>query len=58
MIDDILARVESGTLTAAEAKEKLASYEDLGFVKIDHHRHKRQGVPEIILGKEKRLSRF
>ncbi|MCM3790094.1 nickel pincer cofactor biosynthesis protein LarB [Domibacillus indicus] len=53
MIDDILARVESGTLTAAEAKEKLASYEDLGFVKIDHHRHKRQGVPEIIFGEGK-----
>jgi len=53
MIEDILARVEKGELTAAEAKKQLASYEDLGFVKIDHHRRQRQGVPEIIFGEGK-----
>lgn len=53
MIDDILARVANGTLTAAEAKKELGTYEDLGFVKIDHHRRQRQGVPEIIFGEGK-----
>lgn len=53
MIDDILKQVENGLLTASEAKEKLASYENLGFVKIDHHRKKRQGFPEIVFGEGK-----
>ena len=53
MIDDILEKVQNGTLTAAEAKEKLASYENLGFVKIDHHRKNRQGFPEIVFGEGK-----
>ncbi|MGG0792094.1 nickel pincer cofactor biosynthesis protein LarB [Peribacillus simplex] len=53
MIDNILEQVQNGSLTAAEAKEKLASYENLGFVKIDHHRKRRQGFPEIVFGEGK-----
>jgi pyridinium-3,5-biscarboxylic acid mononucleotide synthase len=53
MIDDILEQVQNGTLTVAEAKEKLASYENLGFAKIDHHRKNRQGFPEIVFGEGK-----
>lgn len=53
MIDEILEQVQSGAMTAAEAKEKLATYENLGFVKIDHHRKKRVGFPEIIYGEGK-----
>ncbi len=37
----------------SEAKERLASYENLGFAKVDHHRKKRQGFPEIIYGEGK-----
>lgn len=53
MIDRILEQVQNGTLTAAQAKEKLANYENLGFVKIDHHRKNRVGFPEIIYGEGK-----
>ncbi|WP_053361739.1 nickel pincer cofactor biosynthesis protein LarB [Bacillus sp. FJAT-27251] len=53
MIDKILQEVQDGTLTAAEAKEKLATYENLGFVKIDHHRKKRVGFAEIVFGEGK-----
>ncbi|MGJ9383556.1 nickel pincer cofactor biosynthesis protein LarB [Salipaludibacillus sp. CF4.18] len=52
-MEDILKQVQAGTLTVAEAKEKLATYENLGFAKVDHHRKKRQGFPEIIYGEGK-----
>src|SRR5690625_2377119 len=38
--------------------EKLATYEDLGFVKIDHHRKKRQGFPEVIYGDRKTVDQL
>ncbi|RBW70193.1 nickel pincer cofactor biosynthesis protein LarB [Bacillus taeanensis] len=53
MLEEILEQVQQGTLSAAEAKEKLATYENLGFAKVDHHRTKRQGFPEIIYGEGK-----
>src|SRR5690606_4615829 len=31
----------------------LATYENLGFAKIDHHRKNRQGFPEIVFGEGK-----
>jgi NCAIR mutase (PurE)-related protein len=52
-MEDILRQVQDGTLSVAEAKEKLATYEDLGFAKVDHHRKKRQGFPEVIYGEGK-----
>lgn len=52
-MEDILKQVQAGTLTIAEAKEKLSTYENLGFVKVDHHRKKRQGLPEVIYGEGK-----
>ncbi|PAV30618.1 1-(5-phosphoribosyl)-5-amino-4-imidazole-carboxylate carboxylase [Virgibacillus profundi] len=53
MMEDILKQVQEGTVSVVEAKEKLAGYENLGFAKIDHHRKKRQGFPEIIYGEGK-----
>ena len=46
----ILNQVQSGKLSIEKAVEKLRSlpYEDLGFAKLDHHRHLRQGFPEVI----------
>jgi hypothetical protein len=46
----ILTQVQSGKLNLEKAVEKLRSlpYEDLGFAKLDHHRHLRQGFPEVI----------
>ena len=52
-MEDILKQVQQGTLSVAEAKEKLSTYENLGFAKIDHHREKRQGFPETIYGEGK-----
>jgi NCAIR mutase (PurE)-related protein len=54
-IKALLARVRKGTLSADEALErlKLLPYEDIGFAKIDNHRHLRRGFPEVIFGEGK-----
>jgi NCAIR mutase (PurE)-related protein len=46
----LLQQVKSGWLTIDEAVERLRHlpYEDIGFARIDHHRHIRQGFPEVI----------
>jgi NCAIR mutase (PurE)-related protein len=51
-IADILNRVRDGKLTTEEALERLKTlpYEDLGFVKVDHHRALRRGLPEAVFG--------
>ncbi|WP_163536050.1 nickel pincer cofactor biosynthesis protein LarB [Gracilibacillus sp. YIM 98692] len=56
MLEDILKQIENGTLTAEEAKTKLSTFENLGFAKVDHHRKKRQGFPEVIFGEGKEPS--
>ncbi|MFC0470480.1 nickel pincer cofactor biosynthesis protein LarB [Halalkalibacter kiskunsagensis] len=53
MLEEILRQVQKGDLSVAEAKQKLATYEDLGFAKVDHHRKKRQGFSEIVFGEGK-----
>ncbi len=52
-MEEILKQLQNGTLSVAEAKDQLATYENLGFAKVDHHRKKRQGFPEIIYGEGK-----
>lgn len=52
-MEEILKQVQQGILSVEEAKEKLATYENLGFAKVDHHREKRQGFPETIYGEGK-----
>lgn len=52
-MEEILKQLQNGTLSVAEAKDQLAPYENLGFAKVDHHRKKRQGFPEIIYGEGK-----
>jgi len=46
----LLAEVKSGTLGIDDALEQLRRlpYEDLGFAKIDSHRHIRKGFPEVV----------
>ena len=52
MLDD----VQGGTVSAETAAERIrdafaaAPFEDLGFARVDTHRHHRQGFPEVILG--------
>src|SRR5258708_7110016 len=52
---ELLAAVQSGTLTPAAATERLATlpYEDLGHARIDHHRTLRTGRPEVIYAQGK-----
>ncbi len=42
--------IRSGELGIDDAlgEYKFLPYEDLGFAKVDHHRHQRQGFPEVI----------
>lgn len=53
MVEDILKQVKQGNLSIEDAKQQLATYENLGFAKIDHHRKKRQGFPEVVFGEGK-----
>jgi len=49
-IKNLLTQIKSGKISTEEAYSKLKNlpYEDLGFAKIDHHRHLRKGFPEVI----------
>ncbi|NIQ98488.1 MAG: nickel pincer cofactor biosynthesis protein LarB [Desulfuromonadales bacterium] len=51
----LLAALRDGDLSIDQAFERLATlpFEDVGVARIDHHRHLRQGVPEIIFGEGK-----
>lgn len=51
----ILADFRDGRLTLEGALEKFKDlpYEDLDFVKIDHHRMLRQGFPEVVFAQGK-----
>jgi NCAIR mutase (PurE)-related protein len=55
-IRNILGSIRSGRLSidAAFRKLKHLPYEDLSFAKVDHHRHIRQGIPEVIYAEGKR----
>lgn len=53
MLDQILQQVQQGQLSVEEAKQRLAAFDDLGFAKVDYHRKKRQGFPEIVYGEGK-----
>ena len=46
----LLEQVHKGKLSPDDAVEKLRHlpFEDLGFAKVDHHRHLRVGMPEVI----------
>ncbi|PGV51862.1 nickel pincer cofactor biosynthesis protein LarB [Bacillus sp. AFS037270] len=58
MLDEILKQVQTGTLSITEAKERLATFENLGFAKVDHHRKKRQGFAEVIYGEGKTVDQI
>lgn len=54
-ISKILSSVKSGSISVESAVKKLKHfpYEDISFAKVDHHRHLRQGVPEVIFASGK-----
>jgi NCAIR mutase (PurE)-related protein len=53
----ILESIKSGKLSVDTAFNRLKHfpYEDLSFARIDHHRHIRQGVPEVIFATGKKV---
>ncbi|MFC5649149.1 nickel pincer cofactor biosynthesis protein LarB [Paenibacillus solisilvae] len=53
MLENILKQVQDGSMSVEDASKRLAPFENLGFAKVDHHRKKRQGFPEIVYGENK-----
>ena len=55
-LERLLGAVRSGQTDIALASDHIltalraAPYEDLGFARVDTHRHWRQGFPEVVLG--------
>ena len=51
-IRELLERVRGGDATVEDAVRELADlpFKDLGFARVDHHRHLRTGFPEVVLG--------
>jgi len=49
---DMLNKVKNGEVTPEEAivKLRMEPFQDLGYVKLDHHRELRQGIAEVIYG--------
>lgn len=49
-LQQILNALKAGNISVENAikKFKHLPYEDISFAKVDHHRHLRQGVPEVI----------
>src|ERR1044071_1816395 len=52
----LLEEVRAGTTSPTDAARRVqnamsaAPFDDLGFARVDTHRHLRQGFPEVILG--------
>ncbi len=46
----MLDKIRNGEISVDEAMKQITflPYEDVGFAKIDHHRHLRQGFPEVV----------
>lgn len=59
-IRSLLERVRRRTLStdAAMLRLKHLPYEDLGFAKLDSHRHLRRGFPEVVYGEGKTLTQI
>ncbi len=55
---ELLNAVGQGTLSPEKALARLKHlpYEDLSFARVDHHRHLRQGIPEVIYARGKAVS--
>jgi len=51
----LLADFKAGSKSEADvlARLRVLPFEDLGFAKVDHHRHLRTGFPEVVYGEGK-----
>lgn len=52
---ELFELVRSGSMSSDQAVKQLARlpFEDLGVARVDHHRHLRLGVPEVVFGESK-----
>jgi NCAIR mutase (PurE)-related protein len=60
LLEQLLAEVKSGQVSIEEALERLRTlpFENLGFACVDHHRHLRQGFPEVVFASGKSLDQI
>jgi NCAIR mutase (PurE)-related protein len=60
----LLVSLKQGTIPQDEAFAQItaalrdAPYENLDFARVDHHRHLRQGMPEVVFGQGKTASQI
>lgn len=56
----LLEGLQEHRLSVEEVLQRLKylPFEDLGFAKVDHHRHLRRGFPEVVFGEGKSLSQI
>lgn len=56
-LEKLLQDVQAGRLSVDEARQRLLHlpFENLGFAHVDHHRHLRQGFPEVVFAAGKSL---
>ena len=62
-LKEILLRVKNNEISVNEAEKLIKNlkdpgYEDLGYAKVDHHREKRRGFPEVVFCQRKTPFRF
>ncbi len=60
ILEQLLEEVKDGSLPVTEALDRLRTlpFENLGFARVDHHRHLRQGFPEVIFAAGKSLAQI
>lgn len=54
-LKELLTNLQAGNISINETMDQLKTlpFEDLGFAKLDHHRHLRKGFPEVIFSQGK-----
>lgn len=59
-LKQLLQQIADGQVSPENGLEQLRylPYEDLEFAKVDHHRHLRQGQPEVIYGEGKTVEQI
>jgi len=59
-LTQLLTEVKEGTVQVDDALSRLRElpFQDLGCAQVDHHRHLRQGMPEVIFGEGKNIEQI
>ncbi len=56
----LLDQVRTGQIAPEQAMTQLQQlpFADLGYARVDHHRHLRQGIPEVVFGEGKTVQQI